>query len=115
MTGRQLLDRNARRLLRIKSGLVVCSTTALIVGSFVFPPLILVGLPLALVLQGFYGERFLLAMRCPWCGGDIGSYGDWPIGGGREQVCSHCGTSMDDELPVRDKPKKGPPLWDELA
>jgi hypothetical protein len=56
-----------------------------------------------------------LAMRCPWCGGDIGSYGDWPPIRTKARLCLHCGRSMDDKLGDPGKPKNASSLWDELA
>jgi len=114
MTGRELLNRNARQLRGIKSR-VIAAIIASLLGSLLFRPMLLAAVLLGLLLQGFLGAGALLAMRCPWCGGELGSYGDWRIGGGREQICSQCGASMDDQLPAPDKPKKAASPWDELA
>jgi hypothetical protein len=114
MTGRELLDRNARRLRGIKSR-VIAAIIASLLGSLLFRPILGAAALLVLFLQGFLGVGVFLAMRCPWCGGDIGSYGDWPPIRTIAKLCLHCGRSMDDELAAPVKPKKAPSPWDELA
>jgi hypothetical protein len=114
MTGRELLHRNARRLRRIKS-LVIAGIIASLLGSVLFRPMLLAAVLLIIFLQGFFGEGLFLAMRCPWCGRDIGSYGDWPPIPANASLCPDCRRSMDDELVAPGKPKKASSPWDELA
>src|SRR5262245_9823130 len=103
MTGRELLDRNARRLRGIKSR-VIAAIIASLLCSLLFRPMLVAATLLVLSLQGFLGDGVFLAMRCPWCGGDIGSYGDWPPIRIIASLCGHCGRSMDDELAAPGKP-----------
>jgi hypothetical protein len=114
MTGRELLDRNARRLGGAKSR-VIAAIIASLLGSILFRPMLVAAALLVLFVQGFLGEGVFVAMRCPWCGGDIGSYGDWPPIRAKASLCLHCGRSMDDELAAPGKPKKASSPWDELA
>jgi hypothetical protein len=114
MTGRELLDRNARRLRGVKSG-VIAAIIASLLGSLLVRPMLLAAALLVLFVQGFLGEGVFLAMRCPWCGGDIGFYGDWPPNRTKASLCLHCGRSMHDELANPGKPKKASSPWDELA
>ncbi len=114
-TGRELLDRNARRLRLIRSRVVVAVAGSLL-ASLLFPPVLCVSVLLGVLLVDFLGERAFLAMRCPWCGGELGSYSDWRIGVDRVQFCPGCGKSMDDKLLTQGKTtKKAAPWDDELA
>jgi hypothetical protein len=114
MTGRELLHRNARRLRGIKS-LVIAAIIASLLGSPLFPTMLLAAALLFIFLQGFLGEGVFLAMWCRWCGSDIGSYADWPPIRANASLCPHCGRSMDDELAAPGEPRKASSPWDELA
>ena len=113
MTGRELLDRNAQRLRGVKS-LVIAAIIASLLGSLLFRPMLVAAALLFLFVRGFLEEGVFLAMRCPWCGGDIGSYGDRPPIWDKASLCLHCGRSMDDKVAAPGKPKKSS-SWDELA
>jgi hypothetical protein len=113
MTGRDLLDKHARRV-----RLVNVVTTVMLIGSVFaairYPVVFWVGILLVGLTQVVVRQAAVSAIRCPWCRAALGPLLDRQLRTDGVRYCPSCGISMHEEVGTGGKPKKVA-VVDELA